>query len=390
MKMDFDKIVDRRNTGSCKWQAMPKNLADEGIIPFTVADMEIETPQPVKDALHAAAEHGICGYTEVDDAYFNALSGFMQRRHGFGITRECLLCTTGIVPAFGIVLRALTNEGDGIIVQPPVYPQFFHAVNSNDRKIIENPLLFDGEHYEIDFTGLEEACKSGAKMLLFCSPHNPVGRVWTKDELTHVYQICKKYNVIILCDEIHNDILFNDTKHTVFADIESAKDILITCMAMSKTFNLAGLMFSNLFVFNKQMRDKIENEMTKCGMHCISYFGRAAGIAAFNECDSWVDELVKYIDGNFNLCYDFISNNIPELKCIKAQGTYVLWLDCRELGLNDKQLTDFFMDEAKMPVNGGAMFGTGGEGFVRINIAVPKEELKKALMRLSNAVKNRR
>ena len=387
MKYEFDKYIDRRNTGSCKWEACPKSLLDENCIPMTVADMEFETAPQIKSALMRAAEHGICGYTEVDDTYISALSDFMKRRHGLTFERKNLLCTTGIVPAFGIIIRALTNEGDGIIVQPPVYTPFFNAIKGNGRRVIENPLILNDDRYEMDFAGLEKCCNKGAKMLMLCSPHNPVGRVWTRDELMQVGEICKRHNVIILCDEIHGDIVYPGSKHTSLATLPGMKDSVITCTAMSKTFNLAGLMHSNVFVFNGEILEKLSEQVKKEGSDCIPYFARVAAISAFSECDDWIDELLVYLENNMKLCHDFIKNELPMLECTKAEGTYLLWLDCRELGMSDSELSAFFTEKAKIFANPGVMFGHGGEGFMRLNIALPKEKLFQALLRLKHAIK---
>ena len=380
----FDVLTDRRNTGSCKWEAYAHLTKDGDCIPLTVADMELPIAEPIKAALVAAAQHGICGYTQVDELYLNALTGFMKRHHGLEITEKNLICTSGIVPAFGIVLRALTQKGDGIIVQPPVYTPFFDAIRANERVILENPLLFDGKEYRMDYAGLEELCKSGAKLLMLCSPHNPVGRVWTREELQMTGDICKKYGVVILCDEIHNDMALEST-HTALATLPGMKDIVITCTAMSKTFNLAGLMLSNIFIFNEDMYKKVDRQLGLDGSHCIPYFGRAASIAAFSECDEWIEELKDYLRGNFELCYNYIAENMPNLECIRAEGTYLLWVNCKKLGLSDKELLKRF-EEEKVPVNPGTMFGTGGSGFVRINVAMPRESLMIALEKIKKAV----
>lgn len=386
MNDTFDRLIDRRNTGSCKWESAPSECVNNGCFPMTVADMEFAIAEPIQRALKDAVSHAICGYTEVDDAYFNALSSFMKRRHNFEVKRENLICTSGVVPAFGIIIRALTNPDDGIIVQPPVYTPFFNAIKLNGRNILENPLVVKDGHYEINFDQLDELCKNGAKMLMLCSPHNPVGRTWTRDELMQVGEICKKHSVVILCDEIHNDIVYKGSDHTVLATLPGMRDITITCTAMSKTFNLAGLMLSNIFIFNKEMYDKVNRRIDIDSSRCIPYFGRAASIAAFSECDEWLDSLLVYLSENFKFCYNFIENNIPEMKCTKADSTYLLWLDCRALGLSDDDLTEFFAKRAKTPVNSGASFGTGGSGFVRLNIALPRKELENALHRISDAV----
>ena len=389
MKYSFDKIIDRRLTGSCKWDSIDSKLLDEGVVPMTVADMEFEVAPQIKSAIIKAAEHSIYGYTQTDKLYVDALSNYMKRRHDFSVSSENLICTMGIVPAFGIVIRALTNEGDGIIIQPPVYSPFYNSIKINNRKVLENPLLNIDGKYQMDYDGLENLCKGGAKLLMLCSPHNPVGRVWSYDELKKVGDICTKYNVTILCDEIHNDIVYNGRKHYVLANLPGMSDRVITCTAMSKTFNLAGLMLSNIFIKNKELYKTISHQAAKDGSGCIPYFGRAAAISAFTECDEWIDELLNYLNNNINICYNFINENIRGIKCTQAEGTYLLWLDCRGLKLNDKQLEYLFYEQAKIPVNMGASFGTNGSGFVRMNVAVSKSTLNSALERLNSVINNK-
>ena len=290
----------------------------------------------------------------------------------------------GIVQAMGIVIRALTNEGDGIIIQPPVYTPFFDAIQKNSRVVVENPLIFDGEKYVMDYDNLEKCCKSGAKLFMLCSPHNPVGRVWTRDELMKACSICKRYGVIILCDEIHNDIILQGN-HISAVTLPEMSDNIITCTSMSKTFNLAGLMLSNILVFNDEIYKKLDEQIAVSASHCIPYFGRAAAIAAFTECDEWIDALCEYLRGNFKLFNDFAKSNMPQVKCMPSEGTYLLWLDCTKLGLSDSDLQKRFLN-AGVPVNPGAMFGKGGSGFVRINLALPRKELQKSLYKIEKAV----
>ena len=381
---DFDSFIDRRNTGACKWEPFRDIYGDGDMIPMTVADMEMPTAEPIRRALIKAAQHGLCGYTEPDKIYVDALSGFLSRRHGLCVTKDNLVCTSGIVPAFGILIRALTNSGDTIILQPPVYTPFFDAIRGNDRNIAENPLILDNGTYRMDYEGLEKLCESGAKLLMLCSPHNPVGRVWTEDELKRAGEICRRYNVIIICDEIHNDIVFG-RRHTSLATLDGMKDITITCTAMSKTFNLAGLMLSNIVIYNKDIYDKVYMQVGKDGSYCIPYFGRAAAIAAFTECDEWIDGLNSHIKVSFEICRNFFENNIPAVKPVKAEGTYLMWLDVRALNACEDELLRRFRD-AKIPVCGGKSFGTGGEGFIRINIALPRRELMIALERMKKVL----
>lgn len=387
-KFDFESAIDRHNTGSWKWDSVCEPVRSLGYLPLTIADMEFSMPQPVKDALHRAVDHGICGYTEPDDVYFNSIAGYFTRRHGFTPQKGSLCCTSGVVPALGLAVRSFTNEGDSIIIQPPVYPPFKRTVDINHRKLVENPLILNDGHYEMNLEQLEDLCHDGAKMLILCSPHNPVGRVWTRDELKAVADICIRHNVIVLSDEIHADITYGNNHHTVMATIPGMLERSIICTAMSKTFNLAGLMCSNIFIHNEEMREKFKERIGIDGSHCVPFFGRAASIAAHTECDEWVDGLVAYVNETFNMCYSFFKERLPMIECIRAEGTYLLWMDFRKLGMNDADLESFMINRAHIASDEGYIFGTGGSGFERFNLAAPRREIESALMRLESAIKS--
>lgn len=382
---DFDTRISRANTGSIKYNTATKRLADKGYTPLTVADMEFSVAPAIKKALYDAVEHGIYGYTMPDDAYIDAVLSFMQRHHDYSPSKDSLLITSGVVPALGMAVRAFTNECEPVLFQPPVYTPFINTIKGNGRIPVENPLIKRNGKYEMDFEGLESILKNQKiKLMILCSPHNPVGRVWSVEELTTLAEIAEKYDLIIVSDEIHADITYK--KHTVLANIGDMRERVITCMAISKTFNMAGLMCSNIFVENKQLYNQLRKRIIKEGNSTIPYFARAASIAAYTECDEWLCALLDYLKANFKMCYDFFDAHLPQVQYTVAEGTYLLWLDFSKLNMSDSELESFLVDKAEIDAIPGITFGTGGEGHVRFNVALPKAELSAALERLSKAI----
>ncbi|HWR19506.1 MAG TPA: MalY/PatB family protein [Clostridia bacterium] len=388
MHYDFQTVIDRTNTGAIKHDIAPEAVKKAGSIPLTIADMEYKVAPAIQAAVEKAAEHGIYGYTHVDDAYFAAVKLWMEKRFSYSPDRESMFNTAGVVTALGMAVRAFTQVGDGVVIQPPVYPPFRFAVRDNFRTLLENPLLCKNGHYEMDFEGLEKLCKEKSpKLLILCSPHNPVGRVWTAEELTRLGEICLKYGMFVVADEIHADIVHHGGKHTVFATLPKMADNCMVCTAVSKTFNLAGLSCSNIFVADKTHRDTFERVIRRESPNLIPYFARVATIAAYTECDAWLDVLLGNIEENFNQLDSFLQERIPMLKLTVAQGTYLAWVDMRSLGLDDKELEQLMVNKAHLALELGQHFGTGGSGFERINLALPKVALQDALLRLEQAVK---
>ncbi len=382
----FDKCIDRQNTGSIKWEIAPKCVIESGNIPLSIADMELETAPEIIQAMKAAATHGICGYTGVDDAYFEALRGFQERRHDFPIEREWLTVTSGVVTALGIAVRAFSKKGDGVLINTPAYPPFFSAVKGNERTLIESELLLKSGRYEMNFNEMEALAKN-AKLLILCSPHNPVGRVWTASELERLADICIKNDLIVIADEIHQDIVLENNKHITFANIKGMKERCIVCTSMSKTFNLAGLSCSDVFIANKELREHFKNVQQRDSTTCVPYFARAAQISAHTKCDKWLDELLAYLSENFRFMYDYFSANMPNITCARTEGTYLAWVDMRALKMDCNQLEAFSVNKALLALDEGYIFGKAGEGFERWNLALPREELKKCLDRLYSAYK---
>lgn len=391
MKYDFTSKIDRSNTGAFKYDFMPEPLKGSGIVPMTVADMEFSAPPEVNKAVASAAYHGCYGYTGADRAYLDAVKHWQKARHGWDTEDDWYVVTNGVVQALGIAVRAFTEPGDSVLIMTPVYHPFYGAVEDNGRKLETSALIENGGRYEIDFDDLEaKAANPLVKLMLLCSPHNPVGRVWTEDELKRISDICVKKGVIVVSDEIHNDLIMPGYRHTTFAKIEGANDNCVVCTAISKTFNLAGLSCSNIFVPNEDLRKRFAREASVSGCGCVPYIARFATIAAYTEGEEWLDELISVIDGNFRLVYDFIASRLPEFTVTRAEGTYLAWIDMRSLGMGHEELNRFMVEKAFIADNDGEMFGSAGDGFRRWNLALPRAELEAALERLEKAVKELR
>ena len=383
---DFTTAIDRTNTGSIKIDMAPEPIKGSGLVPLTIADQEFLVAPEIQAAIMKAAELGIYGYTYADKAYTDAVNSWMRRRHSWDCSDWHMFTTPGVVFALGLSVRAFTEPGEGVIIQPPVYPPFAGTVKRNGRNIVENPLIFRDGRYEIDFDDLElKANRSDVKLLLLCSPHNPVGRVWTRDELLRLGEICKRNNVFIVADEIHNDLILPGYEHTVFGTLPGMEDNCMICTAVSKTFSLAGLCCSNIFIKDEQAKEKFRIAQSKETLDHLPYFSRAATIAAYNESEKWVDELLAVVDDNFKYLYRFLEDNLPKLHAIHTEGTYLAWIDMRELGLNDEELEKLMLNNL-LALDEGYIFGTNGSGFERWNLALPKQLLADALNRLKTAV----
>jgi len=387
MKYNFDNVIDRRNTYSIKyeptWRGKP-----EDVLPLWVADMDFAAPPCVQEALIQRAKHGIFGYSEPDEAYFNVIRKWFEARFNWKPERDWLMITPGVVNALYIAVRSLTQAGDGVVIQQPVYYPFESSVIKSGRHLLVNELVYSGGRYGIDFTDFEEKIKQ-AKMFILCNPHNPVGRVWSREELTRMGEICLRYGVTVIADEIHEDFIFKDQgsghKHLVFASLNPDFDkITVTCTSPSKTFNLAGLICANIFISNKDLRDKFKDEYARCGLSQPGVMGLAACKAAYEDGADWLEQLIDYLAGNMSLLKTYLVNNIPKIKLVEPEGTYLAWLDCNELGLSAKKLDETLTNKGKLWLSGGYTFGKGGNGFVRINAACPRSVLNNALERLKN------
>ena len=392
MTYDFTTLRPRIAVGSGKWDAMAKRrpgLPPE-VIPLSVADMEFPTAPEIVEHLVQYAEGTILGYTQPTDDYYAALAGWMARRHHWKIQREWVVPSPGVVPALYHMIQAYTQPGDKVIVFPPVYYPFYSAIRENGRQVLECPLLEKDGRYEMDFDRFVRAAEEG-KALLFSSPHNPVGRVWSREELERLSAICLEKGVLVLSDEIHFDLILGERPHTVYATLsEAAAQNCVVCTAPSKTFNLAGLQTSNIIIPNEKLREKLLAVRKRLGLHGCNILGYQACEAAYRCCEDWLEQLLTVLRENRELVRTFAKAWLPGIEPVELEGTYLQWLDCRGLGMDAKALEKFMQEEALWFTDEGYIFGTGGEGFERINLACPTWVLRKALERLRDALERRR
>lgn len=388
MKYDFNKIINRNNTKSLKYDFAKERNMPEDLLPLWVADMDFQTSPEIIEALNKAVSHGIYGYSEGKEEYFDAVYNWYNDNFNWQVKKEWLIKTPGVVFAIVLAINALTNEGDSVLIQNPVYYPFTEVIIDNNRKLVNNSLVRNGKKYEIDFEDFEKKIiENNVKLFILCSPHNPVGRVWKKWELEKIGDVCLKHNVKIVSDEIHSDFVYPENKHIVFSSLdEKYQNITITCTAPTKTFNLAGLQISNIFIPNLEIRKKVLKQLDRVGYSQVNLMGLVACEAAYKYGRQWLNELKEYLLDNLNFLRDYLETNIPQIKLIEPEGTYLIWLDCSALGLEDKELEKFIVEKAKLWLDSGYIFGKEGEGFQRINIACPRETLKKALEQLKEAV----
>ena len=387
--MDFDKIVERRNTDCLKFDAAVRRGYPADILPLWVADMDFPTAQPVLEALHQRINHGVFGYTEADpDRFFSVLQGWFLAQHQWEIRKEWLLQTPGVVFALALAVKAYTQPGDAVLIQQPVYYPFTEVILDNGRRRVSNDLVLRGGRYEIDFADFEEKIVANhVKLFLLCSPHNPVGRVWTKEELERIAEICRKHHVIVVADEIHEDFVWSGHPHIPFASLgEEAANYSVTCTSPSKTFNLAGLQVSNIFIPNFELRRKLKHEINAAGYSQLNTLGLTACEAAYRDGLPWLEELKAYLRQNIEYTRTFLRQNLPQVRLIEPEGTYLLWLDFRNLGISNTALEELIIKKAGLWLDSGAIFGAAGKGFQRINVACPRAVLAEALQRIAKAI----
>lgn len=385
---DFDTVIDRRGTHSLKYDfAARKGMPDE-ILPLWVADMDFASPPAVLDALAQRIRHGVFGYSDAaDEGYFNALQNWYRRRFDWDIRPEWLVKTPGVVFAICAAIRGLTQPGDAVLIQQPVYYPFESVIKINNRRLIVNQLILEDGRYRMNLEEMERQIKNeGVKLFILCSPHNPVGRVWSDEELTAVGRLCTKYGVCVVADEIHADFVYTGYRHRIFAALsDEVAQNCILCTAPTKTFNLAGLQISNIFIPNERLRRIFIREISKTGYSQPNLMGLLACQAAYEEGESWLEELIKYLEGNLALVRKFLEEKLPKVSLVEPEGTYLIWMDFRTLGLSDKELDELFVKKAGLWLDTGKMFGAGGEGFQRMNIACPRSLLQEALDRMEKA-----
>lgn len=388
MSTNFNEIIDRRNTNSLKYDFGMERKHRSDLLPLWIADMDFRLPQDVLEDLHRAVSHGIFGYSESKDDYFFPLYDWFSKYFDWDIKKDWLIQTPGVVFAIAMAIKAFTKENDGIMIQQPVYYPFSECILDNKRKLVNNQLHYQNGRYTIDFDDFEKKIiKEQVKLFLLCSPQNPTGRVWTKEELTRIGEICFKYHVLILSDEIHCDFTYPGHTHTVFASIsENFAQNSILCTSPSKTFNMAGLQISNIFIPNPKIRTAFRHEIDASGYSQLNTLGLVACQSVYTKGESWLKELKEYLKGNLDFVREFLKQNIPAIKLVEPDGTYLIWLDCSELELSYKELERLIIDKANLWLDGGIIFGRETALFERINIACPRSVLKQALTSLKEAI----
>lgn len=387
MKYNFDEIIERGSTYAEKYVELKNLYGNADAIPLWVADMDFKAAQPIIDAINERTANGIFGYTVRPDFYYEAVIGFQKRRKNWDIDRKLMSFSLGVVPSLCMIIKELTKPDDKIIIQTPVYRPFFNAIKDADRQLVENPLKETDGSFHMDLADFEEKAKQRAKYLVLCSPHNPVGRVWTKAELAALGGICLRYGITVISDEIHSDLILWDNTHVPFAAVsEELRKITITCLAASKTFNLAGLQSSIAVFPNAESKNKFDAAWARLHVECNNCLSLAGTQAAFEHGEEWLEQLLEYVEGNVTLVLDYFKSNISEIKPICPEGTYLIWLDCRQFGMNGRELTNFFAHEAGVAMSAGTYFGKNGEGYMRMNVACPRTIVEKALEQIKAAV----
>lgn len=385
MKYDFDEIISRRNSNSYKWDA----VMEEGVLPMWVADMDFRTAPAVVEVLRKRMDHGIFGYTKVPPVYYDAIINWFTRRHGWQIDRDWIIYTSGVVPALSAIIKALTVPGDRVLVQTPVYNCFFSSIRNNGCEIVANPLVYTNGTYRIDFDDLaRKATDPKVKLLLLCNPHNPVGRVWTQAELMCIGEICLRNDVLVVADEIHCELVYSGHTYIPFASIsDDFRNRSVTCTSPSKAFNLAGLQIANIFAADESVRVKIDKAINLNEVCDVNPFGVEALVAAYNDGEEWLEELKCYLSDNYLYMRTFFNKYLPQFPVVKLEGTYLVWVDCSVLNRSSKEIAEILLKAEKLRINEGSMYGEAGEGFIRINIACPRQILIDGLNRLKRGLK---
>ena len=380
----FDEIVSRRGTGCYKWDEQP----GDDIIPMWVADMDFQTAPAIREALRRRVEHGVFGYTLVRPSYYDAIISWFHRRHQWDIRREWIQYTSGVVPALSVIVKAFTQPGDQVVLLTPVYNCFFSSVRNNGCEVVSCMLRLCRDRYTIDYDALSlQAASPRARLLILCNPHNPVGRVWTREELTRVYNICKENGVIVVSDEIHNELTFEGRHYVPYGTVDEGLTNAIVCTSPSKSFNTAGLQIANIICSNAEWRERIDRAINQNEVCDVNPFGPVALEAAYNESEAWLDALCDYIWQNYLSLCDFFARHLPSLCVTPLEGTYLVWVDIRATGLSSDQLTERLLREGRVQVNSGTMYGQeAGEGFIRLNIACPRSQMMEGLRRIAQTI----
>lgn len=382
--LDFDTVIDRKGTRSLKYDFAVRRGKPKDVLPLWVADMDFQTSSYITDALEDMVKHGVFGYSESEEHYFGAVQNWMERHYNWHVKESWMTKTPGIVFALAMAVKAYTQENDAVLIQPPVYYPFKEVVEDNHRRLVNNTLVLGGDGtYTIDYEDFEKKIiEENVKLFILCNPHNPVGRVWTKEELERLGDICLKHGVFVVSDEIHADFVF-ERKHTVFSEVKEAyRDISMICTSPSKTFNIAGLQISNIFISNPEKATAFRRQVAAAGYSQVGLPGLVACEAAYRHGDEWLEGVLAYIKANAEFTRAYLQEHLPRVKMTKLEGTYLVWLDFRDYGLTDKELDEKILNQAGLWLDSGAGFGKCGEGFQRINIACPRKTLQQALDRL--------
>lgn len=384
MRYNFDEIISRRGTNSYKWDS----AADVNVLPMWVADMDFRTAPCIIKALQERVLHGIFGYTRVPEAYYEAVISWFARRHGWRISREWMIYTSGVVPAISAVIKALTGPGDKVLVQTPVYNCFFSSIRNNDCQVVASPLLYDGVTFTIDYEDLEaKAADPAVKLMLLCNPHNPAGRVWRSEELKRIGEICLKHNVMVVSDEIHCELVYPGHVYTPFVSVSpDFQAYSVTCISPSKSFNMAGLQIANIVCADEATRRKIDKAININEVCDVNPFGVVATIAAYNEGEEWLEQLLDYLLGNYHAMCDFCKTYLPNFPLASLEGTYLVWMDCRAIHESSENIESSLLNKVELWLNAGSMYGVEGDGFMRWNIACPRSQLMEGLKRFKSFV----
>ncbi len=389
MSYKFDAVIDRSNNFAAKWSEMDKKYGTNDLLPMWIADMDFKTAPCIIDALRDRLEQGIYGYTTRPASYNESIASWIDRRYGWKINPQWLIFSPGVIPTISILIQEMTKENDKIMIQEPVYSPFNSVVKQNKRELVISPLIkLEDGNYVMDYEDIESKIKD-VKVFILCNPHNPVGRVWTKEELKKLGDICIRHNVLVISDEIHSDIIFKNHKHIPFGSIsEEFAQNSITCMAPTKTFNIAGLQTSQVILPNEEHYQILDNAFIRLDIRRNNAFSLVATEAGYNHGEDWLNEYLKYIEENMDFAINYINENIPSLKVRKPEGTYLLWVDFSETGLSDEEVAKALIDKGKVALNSGESFGTGGKGYQRINLACPRVMVEDGLSRIKKAIMN--
>ncbi|GAA0122812.1 PatB family C-S lyase [Clostridium faecium] len=386
MKYDFDEIIDRSNNRAAKYDERMKKFGTNEVIPLWIADMDFRTAQPIIDACKRKAEEGIWGYTSRPDSYFKSVQQWQKRKNQWDVDVSLMSWSLGVVPALSSIVKIFSNAGDKILIQTPVYPEFYDVTEAWNRVVVENQLIEKNGEWHIDFEDFEEKAKE-CKIFLLCNPHNPLGIVWKPEELKRMAEICIANDVLLVSDEIHSDLIFHGKRHTVTATLsKEIAEKVITCISATKTFNLAGLQASTTIFPNEQMKQKFDSFWMNMDIHRNNAFSSVAMEAAYNEGEEWLTQLLDYVSGNFDFIKKYFDENIPKIKPNVPDATYLVWLDCRGLGMTNEELRDFMIHKAGLGLNEGCSFSRSLSGYMRLNAACPRSVLEKALKQLKEAV----